>query len=80
MTEIRKKGSGGVIRKTLFVMIFITLYLVSTVPVGLFIYSVKSDIGINVFSHTGFHSYMQCLREQAYKVKIENKTKSTSTQ
>ena len=79
MTEIRKKGSGGVIKKTVIVMLFITIYLASTVPVGLFIYSIKSDIGINIFSHTGFHSYVQCLREQAYKIKIKNKTKDSDT-
>ena len=51
------------------------LYLVTSVPVGLFLYSMKSDMGINVFEKTGFHSYVQCLREEAYKVQIQNKSK-----
>ena len=50
-------------------------YLVTSVPVGLFLYSMKSDMGINVFEKTGFHSYVQCLREEAYKIQIQNKSK-----
>ena len=38
------------------------LYLASTVPVGLFIYSLKTRADINVFEHGGFDTYMQCLR------------------
>ena len=56
----------------LFFVIFL-VYLISTVPVGLFLYSLKSDIGINVFSKTGFHAYVQCLREQAYRIEIQSK-------
>ena len=57
----------------LFFVIFL-VYLISTVPVGLFLYSLKSDIGINVFSKTGFHAYVQCLREQAYRIEIQSKS------
>jgi hypothetical protein len=38
------------------------LYLVSTVPVGLFLYSLKTKADINLFEHGGFDTYMQCLR------------------
>ncbi len=55
------------------VLMLLVLYAISSVPVGLFLYSVKSDIGINIFSRTGFHSYMQCLREQAYKIEIDRR-------
>tara|TARA_R110001592_G_scaffold16881_3_gene71423 strand:- start:36260 stop:36517 length:258 start_codon:yes stop_codon:yes gene_type:complete len=78
MTEDRKtKNTRGILKKLILVVVFTIVYLVSSVPVGLFLYSLKSDIGINVFSKTGFHSYVQCLREQAYKIKIENKKMST---
>lgn len=56
------------IKKLTFGLIFLGLYLVTSIPVGLFLYSLKSDAGINVFSKTGFHSYIYCLEEQASKI------------
>lgn len=44
----------------LYALIFV-LYLASTVPVGLFIYSLKSAEGLNIFKKGGFHTYMRCL-------------------
>lgn len=55
-------------KKSLIFFVFILLYIVSAVPVGLFIYSLKSSNGIDVFSKTGFHSYMYCLKEEAKKI------------
>ncbi len=52
-------------KKVALGVILLVLYLVTSVPVGLFLYSLKSDIGINVFSKTGFHAYMRCLEQQA---------------
>lgn len=60
-------------KKALLFIILLVLYLVTSVPVGLFLYSVKSEMGLNVFSDTGFHSYMHCLREEAYKATIAEK-------
>ena len=52
-------------KRALWFVFFVVLYLATSVPVGLFIYSLKSDAGLNIFSKTGFHSYMFCLKEQA---------------
>lgn len=41
--------------------LLLALYLASTVPVGLFLYSLKSNVGLDVFKKGGFHAYMQCL-------------------
>ena len=41
--------------------VLLALYLASTVPVGLFLYSLKTDSGVNIFSEGGFHAYMRCL-------------------
>ena len=41
--------------------LLVALYLASTVPVGLFLYSLKSDVGLDIFKTGGFHTYMQCL-------------------
>ena len=35
----------------------------STVPVGLFLYSLKTNEGVNVFQAGGYHAYMQCLNK-----------------
>lgn len=66
-----------ILRRIVLAVVFVVLYLVSTVPVGLFLYSLKSDIlGINIFTKTGFHAYMQCLQEQAYKIEVLQKSQS----
>ena len=52
-------------RKGLWITLFLVIYLVTSVPVGLFLYSLKSNANIDVFSKTGFHSYLYCLKEQA---------------
>lgn len=49
-------------RLILFTLLF-GLYLASTVPVGLFLYSLKSRRGINIFAPGGFHTYMRCLQQ-----------------
>jgi uncharacterized protein YqfA (UPF0365 family) len=53
--------SKSALRVALYSVIFV-LYLVSTVPVGLFIYSIKTAVGIDIFKEGGFHTYMHCLR------------------
>jgi hypothetical protein len=52
----RKSGR----RIGLYAILFV-LYLISTMPVGLFLYSVKTWAGIDIFTHGGFHAYMRCL-------------------
>ncbi len=52
-------------KRALWVLLFLAIYLLSSIPVGLFLYSLKSDAGLNIFSKAGFHSYMSCLKEQA---------------
>ena len=39
----------------------LVVYLASTVPVGLFIYSMKTEVGLDIFRDGGFHTYMRCL-------------------
>jgi hypothetical protein len=53
-------ASTALRRAALFAFL-LALYLVSTVPVGLFLYSLKTDSGVNIFAEGGFHAYMQCL-------------------
>ena len=49
------------LRVALFAFLFF-LYLISTVPVGLLLYSIKSEVGLDIFRDGGFHTYMQCLQ------------------
>ena len=51
-----------VLRRVGLYALLAALYLVSTVPVGLFLYSLKTHEGINIFEPGGFDTYMQCLR------------------
>jgi hypothetical protein len=49
-------------RRIAVVGLLLILYLASTVPVGLFLYSLKNEAGIDIFAHGGFHAYVQCLK------------------
>lgn len=60
-------------KRGLLVVFFLLLYLITSVPVGLFLYSIKSNANIDIFSHTGFHSYMGCLRQESYLARIKKK-------
>jgi hypothetical protein len=48
-------------RRATLVAVALVLYLASTVPVGLFLYSLKTGAGIDIFRPGGFHRYMECL-------------------
>ena len=52
-----------VLRRAVLFTLLLVLYLASTVPVGLFLYSLKTDSGVNIFEEGGFHAYMRCLRK-----------------
>ena len=52
-------------RKIFMVILFLAVYLISAVPIGLFLYSIKSNADLNIFTKTGFHAYKTCLQEQA---------------
>lgn len=45
--------------------VFLVFYLLTVMPVGLFLYALKMDYNLNVFTHGGFHAYLQCLGEAA---------------
>ena len=48
-------------------------YIATAIPLGIYIYSLKSEKGINLFQSTGVHSYIHCLRQEAQKAQIEIK-------
>ncbi len=48
-------------RRASLVAVALVLYLASTVPVGLFLYSLKTSAGIDIFNPGEFHRYMECL-------------------
>ena len=50
-----------VLRRAALYALLGLIYLASTVPVGLFIYSIKTKVGLDFFKHGGLHAYMQCL-------------------
>ena len=54
-------------KKIIIILGCVLLYLISTVPVGLFLYSMKMDMGIDVFQRTGFHGFVACLKSESEK-------------
>lgn len=58
-------------RRWWFWPLALVLYVVSTVPVGLLVYSLKTEMGWNIFRRTGYHSYLRCLQREADKVQFE---------
>ena len=63
--DMKTKCLPNVAKRTFRILFCLVLYLVSSVPVGLFLYSLKSNMELNIFSKTGFHGYMSCLKKQA---------------
>jgi len=51
--------------RALLAIIAFVLYLTSTVPVGMPLYAIKSEMGWDVFKRGGFHTLASCLREAA---------------
>jgi hypothetical protein len=47
----------------------VVLYVVSTVPVGLALYTIKSKMGFNIFQAGGFHAFTACIDRQLSTVK-----------
>ena len=48
-------------RIALFALVF-ALYLASTVPVGLLLYSIKNGLGYQLFQEGGLHDLMRCMK------------------
>jgi hypothetical protein len=51
--------------RALLAVIGFVLYLISTVPVGMTLYAIKSEMGWDIFKRGGFHTLASCLREAA---------------
>ncbi len=48
-------------RYWLWILGFLAVYVFSVIPVGLFLYTAKSNLGIDVFRHGGYHTFKWCL-------------------
>jgi hypothetical protein len=48
-------------RIALYALVF-ALYLASTVPVGLLLYSIKNGLGYQLFQEGGLHDLMRCMK------------------
>lgn len=44
---------------------FLVIYIITVMPVGLFIYTLKMDANLNLLNRGGFHAYLQCLEAAA---------------
>lgn len=55
-------------KKILFYFLLFCIYIISTIPIGLFLYTIKTNKDINIFSESGFHAYEQCLKQEFRKI------------
>ncbi len=58
-------------KRIVLVVAICAFYLMTVMPLGLLIYTLKSDLGINVFKKTGYHGFVNCLNEQIEKINEE---------
>jgi hypothetical protein len=47
-------------RIALYALVFV-LYLASTIPVGLGLYSIKNRLGVQIFKEGGLHDLVRCV-------------------
>jgi len=55
-------------RIAFFAVVFV-LYVVSTVPIGLALYTIKSKMGFNILQTGGFHAFTACIDRHLSTVK-----------
>ena len=53
-------------RYWLWILGFLAFYVLSVVPVGLMLYTIKNTTGFNVFKYGGYHAYLSCVKESLY--------------
>lgn len=56
------------IPKSLRIPVCLLIYIISTIPVGMFFYTIKSGLGWDTFSGTGYHAYLTCLKQETGKI------------
>ena len=49
-------------RRLAFYALVFVLYLASTVPVGMLLYSFKNGLGVQLFREGGLHDFMRCVQ------------------
>ena len=54
-------------KKVLIVLFCVVLYIVTAVPIGMFLFTMKMDMGVDIFKRTGFHGYVACLKSEGKK-------------
>lgn len=57
---------------TLYGLLFLALYVITAIPLGILFYTWKSELGLDVFSRGGYHSYVSCLKQEMTKAKIND--------
>lgn len=53
------------------IILWVALYLVSVVPIGMAFYAMKSWLGWNVIDRGGFHSLLRCMEKEWTKYQAE---------
>ena len=50
------------LKRAALVAVLLGLYLTTAVPIGLLAYTIKTDVGFDIFRSGGMHAFEQCLR------------------
>ena len=58
-------------RRWWFWPLAVFLYVLTAIPLGLLAYTLKTEMGWNIFRRTGYHDYLRCLQREAHKVEFE---------
>jgi hypothetical protein len=55
-------------KRMFYIVAFLLFYILTVMPVGLFLYTFKSEKNIDMFEKTGFHAYLACLDRESRKI------------
>ena len=58
-------------RLKIWILLFAVFYVVTAIPAGFFVYSIKNSAGIDIFKKGGGHAFARCI-EQAFNPKNLN--------
>ncbi|TKW61166.1 MAG: hypothetical protein DI628_00620 [Blastochloris viridis] len=61
-------------RLKLWILLFAAFYILTAVPAGFVVYTIKNNAGINIFKKGGGHAFAHCI-EQAFNPKNLNISK-----
>lgn len=66
MDQAKNKGQSMLKKAALYTALFF-LWIALSVPIGGLVLAAKQALGLNLFSHTGYHAFKSCLVQEVQK-------------